>query len=633
MESTGGGGGGMSVASRFDQRTSSKVTVSRPQSTGDEVGPSSSGGGGGIHGVTGSFTHPRRATRVYSDMSRRKSIQVPRDGTFIQIKSVFDIYKQVRVLVGMVSNVWSWTCSTTTLFRQVLPGLARVHVGNDIFTVPGYLLQELETISVPTKPATSSFLNHTSVTHPGVQDVQIRHATPYFSHVLLLLKLRWLLRLHSACCELDYKVCSLKNLILGIQYVVLQQHEEVECDSIFDTKVSRHIGSHLNLESVFDDIVDQLQRALGGAWRSFLEYVASCDPSRSLHISKMDSTITQPSVVSNDALAVVIDTIFLANFLRQSRQGSASRLRELFADLHMLGVAMPEVPPLRQAQYLRAWAKARGRPTLQDRSKVGKKDSEKLAQLDAVLLTASVELRLPEVIASADEVAESTANEAISAAFPEVSPKPVDFSTTGKAPGTAGPPAARVILEDKPQLAPVIFEAAVSCIHHHDTFPDGIRERLYGILNEEYGLTKDQLQKLAIGATQNIDGRRLSDSTLLSMEQREKARLRQFQANTHKDTMHLLVSPLVASPIERGNRAKYTFVPSPLERPPFASAFTSMDMTRSLPDLRGFTPSHTEGREPFKVPMSTGPLTMDPELKKLRSTGFFIKMPPLKGGS
>jgi len=379
--------------------------------------------------------------------------------------------------------------------------------------------------------------------------------------------------------------------------------------------------------------VDQLQRALGGAWRSFLEYVASCDPSRSLHISKMDSTITQPSVVSNDALAVVIDTIFLANFLRQSRQGSASRLRELFADLHMLGVAMPEVPPLRQAQYLRAWAKARGRPTLQDRSKVGKKDSEKLAQLDAVLLTASVELRLPEVIASADEVAESTANEAISAAFPEVSPKPVDFSTTGKAPGTAGPPAARVILEDKPQLAPVIFEAAVSCIHHHDTFPDGIRERLYGILNEEYGLTKDQLQKLAIGATQNIDGRRLSDSTLLSMEQREKARLRQFQANTHKDTMHLLVSPLVASPIERGNRAKYTFVPSPLERPPFASAFTSMDMTRSLPDLRGFTPSHTEGREPFKVPMSTGPLTMDPELKKLRSTGFFIKMPPLKGGS
>jgi hypothetical protein len=346
----------------------------------------------------------------------------------------------------------------------------------------------------------------------------------------------------------------------------------------------------------------------------------------------MDSTITTPSVVSNDALAVVIDTIFLANFLRQSRQGSASRLRELFSDLHMLGVAMPEVPPLRQAQYLRAWAKARGRPMLQDRSKVGKKDSEKLAQLDAVLLTASVELRLEGVIASADELAESTANEAVSAAFPEVSPKPVDFSTTGKAPGTAGPPAARVILEDKPQLSPVIFEAAVSCIHHHDTFPDGIRERLYGILNEEYGLTKDQLQKLAIGATQNIDGRRLSDSTLMSMEQREKARLRQYQADTHRDTMHLLVSPLVASPIEKGNKAMYTQIPDAFSRPPFSSAFSSMDMTRSLPDLRGFAPTQPDGREPFKVPLSTGPLTMDPELKKLRSTGFFVKMPPLKGG-
>jgi len=53
-------------------------------------------------------------------------------------------------------------------------------------------------------------------------------------------------------------------------------------------------------------------------------------------------------------------------------------------------------------------------------------------------------------------------------------------------------------------------------------------------------------------------------------------------------------------------------------------------MTRSLPNLRGFTARNSFGREEFKVPLSTGPLTMDPDLKKLRTTGFFIRMPPLK---
>ena len=35
------------------------------------------------------------------------------------------------------------------------------------------------------------------------------------------------------------------------------------------------------------------------------------------------------------------------------------------------------------------------------------KDNEKLAQLDAVVLTTAVEIHLPEVIASAEEIAEA----------------------------------------------------------------------------------------------------------------------------------------------------------------------------------------------------------------------------------
>merc|ERR1719356_963169 len=104
-------------------------------------------------------------------------------------------------------------------------------------------------------------------------------ATPYFKHIVVLLKLRWLLRLHSACCELDYKMCSCANLIKGIQYVALQQYAEAEADSIFDSKVNVS-GSHVNVESLTDDIFDQLQRALGKSWQPFLEYVSTCDPTR-----------------------------------------------------------------------------------------------------------------------------------------------------------------------------------------------------------------------------------------------------------------------------------------------------------------------------------------------------------------
>merc|ERR1719183_922778 len=116
-----------------------------------------------------------------------------------------------------------------------------------------------------------------------VQEVYVQYETSYFPYIILLLKLRWLLRLHSACCELDYKMCSLKNLIMGLQVVCLQQHAEAEADSGFDAKVVQHIGSHINLESTLDDITDQLQRALGKSWGVFLEYAATCDPARSAH--------------------------------------------------------------------------------------------------------------------------------------------------------------------------------------------------------------------------------------------------------------------------------------------------------------------------------------------------------------
>lgn len=640
MEGVAGGSPGVRFEPHPGQRSNSKASrrrnskgSDRPESQGsailtEQLSSTTGGGGGGASGPsnTRSGVVPARhinTLRAYSDATRRKSVKMPSEGIMMRITNVLDIYRTVRVLVAMISNAWSWTFSSATTLRMVMPQLGRIHVGNKVFVVPGYLLPDLEPMckgaELPSAPS------HKSFSSPTVPEFHLKHPIESFPHVLVLLKLRFLLRLHSAGCEMDYKMCSFKTLIMGLQYVILQQHAAVETDSIFQSNVAQtHAGSHFSLESVVEDIFDQLQRALGGAWRPFLEFVFTCDPLRSVQSSKMESSTSPPKIASNSTLAVILDTIFLAYFLRISRKDGDNNLRHLYDDLELLHMPLPQIPPLQDAQHLRAWAKAQSRPTRQDRERVSGKDYEKLAQLDAVLLTSAVELHLPEVIASPEEQSESTVNNAVSGTLgaTEIAPDPVAFGGSDKPPGSAGPKAARVILVDKPQLSPVLFDAAMHCIHHHATFPDGIRERLYDVLSEEYGITQEQSQRLAIAVTQNIDGNRLPESVLLGMEHREKVRLRNYQSATNRDTSHLLVAPLVACPIEKGRPPKYTLGPpaptSPLQRTA-SSVVGGRDLERT-----GSAPGFL-GRDPFKVPMQPGPLVMDPDTGSLKTTGFFFK--------
>jgi len=570
--------------------------------------------------------------KIFSETARRRSMQVPKEGLMIRITSVMDVSQHVRMLVGMFTNVWGWSLQTVTCFRQADGGLLRVHtgVGQENFVMPSFYLQGQDLLKdSPRAKHPRGQKQQNLLQSDKVKDVTLKHPTRYFADMKLLLKMRWLLRLHSAGCELDYKVCSLKNLFLGLQYVVLQQCAEVEADSIFDTKAAQSKGAFVNLESVVDDLVDQLQRALGTAYKPFQEFLATCDPAQSMHVSKMDSTITLPVIQPNDQLAIIVDTIFLTSFLRKPCKEQCSKLQELYDDLAMFGIPLPDVPPLRAAQHLRSWAKALSKPTRVDREKGLGKEQEKLAQLDAVLLTAAVELCMPEVMAPPGEWAKDVIH--VGSGNASSLTEDIDFGSTGRVPGSAGPSASRVLNKQKPQLTRSLFEAALMCIHHHSTFPEGIRERLYSLLNEEWGLTEENAQNLAVAATQNIDGNKLQESTLLSMDRREKARLCEYAVNTWKDTSHLIVPSLIAEPSSEGKPPKFTRSAPPARRLPFASGFTSTDMTRSLPDFRGFT-AKSHGREPFKVPQGTGPLTMDPELRKLRTTGFFWKMPPLKGG-
>jgi hypothetical protein len=559
-------------------------------------------------------------------MSRSKIKDLrPAMQDLIRIKSVFDIYKASRILVGMVANTWKLSSACDGCFRQCMPGLAKVHVGKETFVLPGFLLQDIEPMVVRTPGAAGGWSSQ--ITDPTVAEVRVRHPTPYFRHVIVLLKLRWMLRLHSACCELDYKMCSCAALIKGLQYVALQQFAEAEADSGFDKKVSQHVGCHLNVECVLDDIFDQLQRALGGGWHAFREFVSTCDPMRAVHHSPMD--LGTAPIIPNDSLLTIIDTVFVACFLRERYGRPESDLKGLYKDFEMLGLPLPELPALRRAQHLRMWAKAKTKPTRQDRDRASKKDIDKLAQLDAVLMCAAVELQLPEVLATQEEIADMNSTTLLQrdrkkGIHGDVAPEVVDFGSTGQT-DMGGPPAARTIFAEKPYVTPHIFNAVTHCVHHHLTFPSGIRERLFALLLEEYSLTTEQSERLAIAVTQNIDGKRLPDSTLIQMAENEKHRLHDYEVVTYKDCAHLLVSPLVSSLGEKSKPAKYTWqAPTPCKDP---DGWTK-DLARSLPNLRGFT-IKGNGRPDFKVALSTGPLTMDPDLNKLHTTGFFIKMPAL----
>ncbi|CAJ1451554.1 unnamed protein product [Effrenium voratum] len=295
---------------------------------------------------------------------------------------------------------------------------------------------------------------------------------------------------------------------------------------------------------------------MGKAHCAFLEYVSSCDPTRSVHYTQM--SLSPPQVQPNDQLAMALDTVFVANFLRQHPRDQKCNLQELCNDLDALGIPLPELPALRGARNLRAWALAKTKPSPESRERGLGEDMEKLAQLDAVLLCAAIELRSPEVAAAPEEVQDNNFIVNVPqnpSSQPGGAPEPISFGNTGRKPGVS-PSNATVLYTEKPQLSPLVVDAAVHVIQHHFTFPDGIRARLHRLLFEEYGLTLEQAQTVEIARTTNIDGKRLAEDVLFNIDQKEKARLRKYFVDTGKDVSHLLAPALVPAPWSQGMLAK-----------------------------------------------------------------------------
>lgn len=467
--------------------------------------------------------------------------------------------------------------------------MAKVHIGGTVYPVHRFFLDGQPGFA---SSNTQSFsLSHTDVADTTVQDIHTNHATQLFPHVLMLIKLRWLLKLHSALCELDYKMASCRNLIQGILYVIVQQYADVEADSGFDAKVSS-LGADLNIQAVVDDLVEQLHRSLGASWKAFIEYVATCDVRRSLMCSTTD--LAPPRVVSTGSLWTMIDEIFLAYVMKHPRD--SVRLTELFQDLEAFHVTPPEIPEVR-IDALKEWSKAT--------TFVTKKEKQKGAQLQAVHLVAAMELGRPGCDAPMDAMDEALMG-----------------SLTSVQNG-------RLVTKPHRKLEKEMAHMVVRICSSHHTFPVGIRERLFHILQNEYALTTENRLRVEVSMIQNLDDKRLSEARLCAIEHHERSRLNEYSASHAKETSYLMKPSLIGMPEDKGKVPLYA---QKVEHPPrrlHQSCYYGEDMTRSLPNLRGHTSMDTTMRSAFKVPLSTGPLVWDTELRKLHTTGLFMKMKPV----
>mmetsp|Transcript_51774 Transcript_51774/g.118049 ORF Transcript_51774/g.118049 Transcript_51774/m.118049 type:complete len:474 (+) Transcript_51774:88-1509(+) len=402
------------------------------------------------------------------------------------IKALPEIYEEVSLLVKNAVSLWSWHHHTTTVFRQRLPGTVSVFVGEEQFLVHRFLLE-------------GSPLFHEAVEGKH-REVRLPPLTVNFTHILTLLKIRWCLQLHSAMSELDHKLCSLRRLADGVLWVITQQFADAPSDSVFSRKVQQ-TGANLNLNSVLDDLIEQLQRVMGIGFDAFLDYVRSCDAHRSLERSSVDLSLPRVSV--NVTMQNTMDDIYTAYLLRLP---PSIRILSMIEDLETFQIRPPEVPEY-DTSILRKWLSATTAMT--------KKRLEKSVQRQVVHLVANIEMR---------------------------DPRTFDLDQP---------------FYDKEAMDAELFDMLCEVVSHHSTFPAEIRERILVNVPQLYGLTKEQFQKMASMSMVNRDDPTLSHEELHKLKDKELDRLSKRTEVLGQRNHHCRLPSLSGMPSKSGKTPKY----------------------------------------------------------------------------
>jgi hypothetical protein len=367
---------------------------------------------------------------------------------------------------------------------------------------------------------------------------------------------------------------------------------------------------------------------LGGSWKGFCEFVASCSPRFAVAISDMDGGWkhgkgVHHKVVENESLAMTIDTIFLTNFLRQRREEEGG-LHGLLKDMDGLGIPPLQLPTLQGARHLLNYGMQHlGLLTAEQRAalrSIGQKQLEKQAQCDAVMLCAELELQSSEVVASGWDDGDGSSDDSVENELLDRAPTLHSMRSTMIA--TPDGKVARAVFVEKPEVKSSAFKAAILALRFYNIFPKGIRDRLWQVLAEDYSLTAKQTRELQKAPGLETDGKRLTQMQLHDVEDREKARLHQFMVDFGRNTSHCLMPPLVQSPTQAGKAPEYVNWKEKQMK-------DKQLMTQSLPSLRLESIPDVSLRPPWKT-WKGGPLTVDSQTGQFRVSGYFEKLSPLR---
>ncbi|KAF4667313.1 tRNA-dihydrouridine(47) synthase [NAD(P)(+)]-like protein [Perkinsus chesapeaki] len=417
------------------------------------------------------------------------------------IQNVNDLYGELSQLVTNITNVWSWGHTTTTLYRVKLPHRVTLRVRKKITN------------------AKSSKWNE----------------------VLMRLKLQWLLKLHSAMCEIDYGLCSLRRFFDGLLTVMMRETVDVGGDSVLENKVSKEQAA-LSLDLLINDFIAQLQTSLGSGFGALLSYVASADPSKAIMASPVEPVGILP-VASTHEVRQMLDDIFIT-YTVTTLEVSKS-LYSALSEVRRFGLPLPDtlVRPVYHYEENQTTTTATTRPL--ENARVATSSSTGSSDLDALCADKS-----------------SNASEAVKLLRGLMMwGRAVSFTTRKKHERMAQ--RAAIILVALVELRyvdgnhPIMMRYLRKIATHHFTFPEGLRRRVTEVLPTICGMSEDTRGRLVGAAQVNSDLPILTEGKLLEIRGNEMVRLRLHHHMTGSRVDHLTLPPARGPPAEDGQICRY----------------------------------------------------------------------------
>jgi len=128
---------------------------------------------------------------------------------------------EAQTIIRNLSTIWSLSHKTTAIYKLRISGVTPLQVSDERFQVQTFLLEGI--------PYLADHLRHVEPYQP----LKLPELNKNFEHITTWMKLQWFVQLHSACSELDYKLCGITRLMRGLLRVITAQFLITPGDSIF----------------------------------------------------------------------------------------------------------------------------------------------------------------------------------------------------------------------------------------------------------------------------------------------------------------------------------------------------------------------------------------------------------------